>query len=58
MEKYENVFWQVADELGIKKWWELFDSSDMDIVDERCKALVDYNEEEYNEWYKEMAMDL
>ena len=58
MDKYEKVFWEVASELGINEWWVLFDSEDMDIVDERCQALADYDEDEYNEWYHEMAEDL
>lgn len=59
---FEMVFWQVAEELGITKWWELFDNEGMDEVERRIAET--FNMEDATEvdgfinWYNEMAMDL
>lgn len=59
MEKlFNEIFWAVAEDLNIENWWELFDSENMDIVDEKCKMLENFDQEEYDNWYFEMCEEL
>lgn len=59
---FEEIFWTVADELGLSAWYELFDSEDMDEVDRRVAlrfGVEDATEVEgYTDWYNEMAWEL
>jgi len=59
---FENIFWTVADELGIAAWWELFDSDNFDMVETRIAEtfnVTDVTEVEgFLDWYNEMAEDL
>lgn len=59
---FEEIFWTVADELGLSAWYELFDSEDMDEVDRRVAlrfGVEDATEvEAYTDWYNEMAWEL
>ena len=60
-EIFEEIFWQVADELDITAWWELFDSEEFDEVEnriyERCGAEA-LESAEFIAWFNEMAEDL
>lgn len=58
LEKYEMIFAEVMEQKGCKGWYELFDSVDFEIVEERCKALEDFDLEVFNAWTEEMAWDL
>ena len=58
LEKYEMIFGQVMEEKGYTEWYELCDSEDFDIVEERCKALKDFDLEIFESWTEEMAWDL
>ncbi len=58
LEKYEEIFWQVAEELGINEWWFLFDSENFDLVEQRCRTLPQFDEELFDKWNEEMAWDL
>ena len=41
MELFEEVFHQVMEELEIENWWDLADSDDFAIVEERLEAYHD-----------------
>ena len=62
VEIFDEIFWTVADELGIANWWELFDSENMDEVERRIAKAFDEEDpsdvEFFTEWYNEMAEDL
>lgn len=62
VEIFDEIFWTVADELGITNWWELFDSENMDEVERRIAKAFDEEDpsdvEFFTEWYNEMAEDL
>ncbi len=61
-EIFDEIFWTVADELGLTGWWELFDSNDFEKVEKKIAKAFD--EEDATEvpffldWYNEMAEDL
>lgn len=59
---FEEIFWNVAEELGITSWWELFDSEQFDMVEVRISerfGVADATEVDgFVDWYNEMAMDL
>lgn len=56
MELFEEVFNEVMEELGLTNWWELADSDDFAIVEERLEAY--HGTEAYEQWCYETAMDL
>ena len=59
---FEEIFWTVADELGLSAWYELFDSEDMNEVDRRVALRFGVENttevEGYADWYNEMAWEL
>lgn len=61
-EIFEEIFWNVAEELGINTWYVLFDSSDFRIVEERIREYFgvsdEFDIEGYDEWYCTMCDDL
>lgn len=61
LERFEEIFAEVAEELKVEGWWELFDSEDFDtvvarIVEEFGSEVLET--EEYADWVAEMAGDL
>ena len=62
IEIFEEIFWEVADELNITTWWELFDSEDFEEVENRiAKAFDEANAANvpfFLEWNNQMAEDL
>lgn len=61
-EIFDEIFWTVADELGISAWWELFDSDNFEEVEKRiAKAFDEEDAVEvpfFLDWSNEMAEDL
>ena len=61
-ETFDEIFWTVADELGITNWWELFDSDNFEEVEKRiAKAFDEKDAAEvpfFLDWFNEMAEDL
>ena len=61
-EIFEEIFWEVAEELGFTAWYELFDSSEFDTVENRIAERFNVESaedlDEFVDWYNEMAMDL
>jgi len=60
IERFEEIFEEVMEEKNME-WWELYDSSDFDevenrIVEEFGKDVLD--SDEYCNWTNEMTMDL
>ena len=60
IERFEEIFEEVMEEKNME-WWELYDSSDFDevenqIVAEFGKDVLD--SDEYCDWTNEMTMDL
>ena len=60
IERFEEIFEEVMEEKNME-WWELYDSSDFDEVENRIvaefgKDVLDSNE--YCDWTNEMTMDL
>ena len=58
---FEQIFEEIMEMLGIEAWYELFDSDDFEIVEERISAALGYDcweSEEFVIWYREMAEDL
>ena len=60
-EMFEEIFWEVAEELGVTDWWVLFDSDDFEkveikIADEFGVSVLEMDV--YLDWYNEMAQDL
>lgn len=58
---FEEIFEEVMIENEIEEWYELFDSDDFEIVEERIvkelgKEIL--KSEEYNNWIEIMALDL
>lgn len=58
---FEEIFEEVIIENEIEEWYELFDSDDFEIVEERIvkelgKEIL--KSEEYNNWIEIMALDL
>ena len=62
IETFDKIFWDVAEELGIANWWELFDSENFDEVEKRiAKAFNETDASEvpsFTDWYNDMAGDL
>ena len=61
IEMFEEVFAEVAKEVGANEWYELFDSENFNLVEVRLVTL--YGEEvleseEYTAWVSEMAQEL
>ena len=59
-ERFEEIFEEVMEEKNME-WWELYDSSDFDEVENRIvaefgKDILD--SDEYCDWINEMTMDL
>ena len=61
-EIFEEIFWNVADEMGINEWWVLFDSENFDEVENRiCERFGVEGADEvegFDDWYNEKVMDL
>lgn len=63
-EMFEMVFEAVMEELDLDEWYQLFDSEDFGIVEQRVATALGistadlYDVEEFDEWTSEMAMDL
>ena len=60
IERFEEIFEEVMEEKNME-WWELYDSSDFDEVENRIvaefgKDILD--SDEYCDWINEMTMDL
>ena len=62
IEIFEEIFWEVADELNITTWWELFDSEDFEEVENRIAKTFDEADAAdvpfFLDWHNEMAEDL
>ena len=62
IEIFDEIFWEVADELNITTWWELFDSEDFEEVENRIAKAFDEadaaNVPFFLEWNNQMAEDL
>ena len=62
IEIFDEIFWEVADELNITTWWELFDSEDFKEVENRIAKAFDEadaaNVPFFLDWHNEMAEDL
>ena len=61
-EIFDEIFWTVADELGITAWWELFDSDNFDEVEKRITKAFDeenaINVPFFSDWFNKKAEDL
>lgn len=63
-EMFEMVFEAVMEELDLDEWYQLFDSEDFGIVEQRVATALGistadlYDVKEFDEWTSEMAMDL
>ena len=59
---FYEIFETVMDELGIDAWYDLFDSDNFDVVDDRIRQYFGVDDETdvdgYLDWYNTMAMDL
>jgi hypothetical protein len=60
-EVFEEVFEEVMEMFGMKEWWELFDSEEFSVVEE--KLVERFGEsvlesEEFCSWVGEMGGDL
>ena len=58
---FEQIFEEVMEMLGLEAWYELFDSDDFEIVEERISEALGYDcweDEEFIAWHREMAEDL
>ena len=58
---FEEIFEEVMEMVGVKAWYELFDSDNFEIVEERISAELGYDcweNEEFVAWHREMAEDL
>ncbi len=62
IENFDEIFWEVAEELGINNWWELFDSENFEEVEKRIAQAFDeadaFEVPFFLDWYNEMAEDL
>ena len=62
IEIFDEIFWEVADELNITTWYELFDSEDFEEVENRIAKAFDEadaaNVPFFLDWHNEMAEDL
>ena len=61
-EIFDDIFWEVADELGISAWYELFDSERFEEVENRiAKAFDETNVENvpfFLDWHNGLCADL
>ena len=60
IERFEEIFEEVMEEKNME-WWELYDSSDFDEVENRIVAEFGkdaLDSDEYCDWTNEMTMDL
>ena len=60
IERFEEIFEEVMEEKNME-WWELYDSSDFDEVENRIVAEFGkdvLDSDEYCDWANEMTMDL
>ena len=60
IERFEEIFEEVIEEKNME-WWELYDSSDFDEVENRIVAEFGkdvLDSDEYCDWTNEMTMDL
>ena len=60
IERFEEIFEEVMEEKNME-WWELYDSSDFDEVENRIVAEFGkdvLDSDEYCGWTNEMTMDL
>ena len=60
IERFEEIFEKVMEEKNME-WWELYDSSDFDEVENRIVAEFGkdvLDSDEYCNWTNEMTMDL
>ena len=60
IERFEEIFEEVMEEKNME-WWELYDSSDFDEVENRIVAEFGkdvLDSDEYCDWTDEMTMDL
>ena len=60
IERIEEIFEEVMEEKNME-WWELYDSSDFDEVENRIVAEFGkdvLDSDEYCNWTNEMTMDL
>ena len=60
IERFEKIFEEVMEEKNME-WWELYDSSDFDEVENRIVAEFGkdvLDSDEYCDWTNEMTMDL
>ena len=58
---FGQIFREVMAQVGAKAWYELFDSENFKIVEERITAKLGYNcweNEEFVIWHREMAEEL
>jgi hypothetical protein len=60
-EVFEEVFEEVMEMFGMKEWWELFDSEEFSVVEEKLverfgKSVLE--SEEFCSWVDEMGGDL
>ena len=58
---FEQIFEEVMEIIGVNAWYELFDSDDFEIVEERISIKLGYDcweNEEFIAWHREMAEDL
>lgn len=61
---FEEIFSEVMSELNVSAWYELFDSDDSTIVENRIASKLNvtldklYRSRTYNNWVTDMAMDL
>jgi len=60
-EMFEEVFAEVMEELGLSEWYELFDSDEFAMVEERITERLGYDCyecEEFCDWERTMGEDL
>lgn len=59
--RFEEIFWEVAEEIGVTSWWELFDSENFGIVESRIAEEFGtgaLESEEFIAWSNEMYWEL
>lgn len=60
-ERFEEVFWAVADEQGYTVWYELYDSENFAQVEARITEMLGYDcwhSEDFRLWCHEMDEEL
>ena len=61
-ERFEEIFWEVAEKKDITNWWELFDSEEFDEVEQRITEEFKVEDaaevEGFIKWYNIMAGEL